>query len=150
MSMTLITSLHVFTNFMGGGDTPPSISDADGHTSVHEDMNCPVDDQEAEQPLLAHMTKKKPFPPGNVKRLMSPAGNKDTKPNQPQEVNLNGIIYRQVKMASTIYAISSCHATGNKSSLVDCGANGGIAGNNVRVISKTGKTVDIQGIDNHR
>ena len=53
-------------------------------------------------------------------------------------------------MASTIYAISSCHAAGIKSSLVDRGANGGIAGDDVRIISKTGKTVDIQGIDNHR
>ena len=53
-------------------------------------------------------------------------------------------------MASAIYAISSCHAAGNKSSLVDCGANGGIAGDDVCIITKTGKMVNIQGIDNHR
>ena len=53
-------------------------------------------------------------------------------------------------MASAIYAISSCHAAGNKSSLVDCGTNGGIAGDDVCIIAKTGKMVNIQGIDNHR
>jgi hypothetical protein len=116
-------------------------------------MNSQADEQEPEQPLLAHMTKKKPLPPGNIKRLLSPAASKDPKPNLPQEGNLNGIIYLQVNMvdmASTTYVISSCHATGNKSSLVDRRANGGIAGDDVRVIAKTGKTVDIQGIDNHR
>jgi hypothetical protein len=35
-------------------------------------------------------------------------------------------------------------------SLVDRGANGGVAGNDVRVIFKTNCTVDIKGIDNHR
>ena len=34
--------------------------------------------------------------------------------------------------------------------LVDRGANGGVAGNNVRVIFKTNRTVDIKGIDNHQ
>jgi hypothetical protein len=46
--------------------------------------------------------------------------------------------------------ISSCHASGHKRSLVDHEANGGIAGDDVRIIAKTGQTVDIQGIDNHR
>src|SRR5687768_14890903 len=53
-------------------------------------------------------------------------------------------------MASKLYAISSCYAADNKSSLVDCRANGGIAGDDVRVIAKTGKSMDIQGIENHR
>jgi hypothetical protein len=35
-------------------------------------------------------------------------------------------------------------------SLIDWGANGGVAGNDVRVIFKTNRNVDIQGIDNHR
>jgi hypothetical protein len=35
-------------------------------------------------------------------------------------------------------------------SLVDSGANGGVAGNDVRVIFKMICTVDIKGIDNHR
>ena len=120
----LIACLHE----LHGRDTPPSIPDDDEHTSVHEDNSHHVSIQEPEQPLLAHMTKKKPLPPGNVKRLLSSTANKDHKAAPPQEVNLNGIIYWQVNMASTVYAISSCHAAGNKCSLVDHGANGGIAG----------------------
>jgi hypothetical protein len=34
-------------------------------------------------------------------------------------------------------------------SLIDRGSNGGVAGNNVRAIFKTNRTVDIKGIDNH-
>ena len=37
-----------------------------------------------------------------------------------------------------------------KGTLIDCGANGGIAGDDVHVIARTGREVDIQGIDNHR
>ena len=42
------------------------------------------------------------------------------------------------------------HVTSRRGALVDHGANGGICGNDVRVISKTGQTVDVQGIDNHQ
>ena len=42
------------------------------------------------------------------------------------------------------------HLTFKKEALVDRGANGGICGNDVRVISKTGRTVDVQGIDIHQ
>ena len=96
------------------------------------------------------MTKKKTLPPGNVKRLLSPIAAKPNSTGPPQEVNLNGITYRQVNMASRMYSVSSCHAAGHKGSLVDRGANGGIAGDDVCIIAKTGRSVDIQGIDNHR
>ena len=142
----LVNCLHE----LHGGDIPPPFCkhNGDESTSVHEDTNSHVAAPEPEQPLLAHMTKKKPLPPGNVKRLLSPTANKPS--TQLQEVNVNGIVYRQVNVTSTIYNISSCHAAGNKSSLVDRGANGGIAGDDVRIIDKTSKTVDIQGIDNLR
>ena len=86
MNMILTTLLHVFMIFMGG-DTPPN-ADIGADTSVHEDTPEPE-----KQPLLAHMTKKKPLPPGNVKRLLSPPGSNSTSPGKPQEVNLNGIIF---------------------------------------------------------
>jgi hypothetical protein len=35
-------------------------------------------------------------------------------------------------------------------SLADKGATGGVAGNDIRVIFKTNRTLDIKGIDNHR
>src|SRR5688572_18038031 len=53
-------------------------------------------------------------------------------------------------MASIVYSITSCHAAGHKGSLVDQGANGEIAVDDVHIIAKTDRSVDIQGIDNHR
>ena len=42
------------------------------------------------------------------------------------------------------------HARLRRGALVDRGANGGICGNDVRIISKSGRMVDVQGIDNHQ
>ena len=47
------------------------------------------------------------------------------------------------------YSVSA-HSTGAESSLIDRGANGGIAGSDVRVISMSNRRVNVQGIDNHR
>jgi hypothetical protein len=45
--------------------------------------------------------------------------------------------------------VASNHNSTSQYSLVDRGSNGGVAGNDVQVISKTHRKVDIQGIDNH-
>ena len=41
------------------------------------------------------------------------------------------------------------HANHTNQQLVDCGANGGLAGSDIRVIHKTHRKINIQGIDNH-
>ena len=41
------------------------------------------------------------------------------------------------------------HANHTNQQLVDCGANGGLAGTDMRVIHKTHRKINIQGIDNH-
>ena len=41
------------------------------------------------------------------------------------------------------------HANHTNQQLVDCGANGGLAGSDMRVIHKTHRKITIQGIDNH-
>src|SRR5687768_3611797 len=51
-------------------------------------------------------------------------------------------------MAKITYSVLTYSAT-RRGALVDRGANGGIAGEDVRIIAKTGRQVDIQGIDNH-
>ena len=48
-----------------------------------------------------------------------------------------------------IYRVSSQHSK-NCVSLVDRGANGGVAGDDIRIISRTHRKVIIQGIDNHQ
>ena len=47
-----------------------------------------------------------------------------------------------------IYHISK-HKSSSLGSLIDRGANGGLAGGDVRVLSYTGRTVSVTGIDNH-
>ena len=49
----------------------------------------------------------------------------------------------------TIYSYSA-HSINKRGALIDHGANGGIAGEDVHIIAKTGCQVDIQGIDSHR
>ena len=44
----------------------------------------------------------------------------------------------------------SAHDSKSDVSLVDRGANGGIAGSDVRIIEKLHRNVDVQGIDNHK
>jgi hypothetical protein len=48
------------------------------------------------------------------------------------------------------YCFSKHYTTNCAMSLVDRGKNGGVAGNDFRVIFKTSNTVDIHGIDNHQ
>ncbi len=52
--------------------------------------------------------------------------------------------------ASTRYSVSSHESSNRIGALVDRGANGGIAGNDVRIIATTDRRVDIQGVSNHQ
>jgi hypothetical protein len=74
------------------------------------------------------------YPPHDIRAIMSHKGKSNP---------------REVKMARIKYTISSSRFTATES-LVDRGVNGGIAGQDVRVIATTDRTVDIQGIDNHQ
>ena len=120
----------------------------------HESIEQENDD------LLVHVTQRKPLPPGHVHRLLSDSSNPSTattpdKDNTTSFVNntstkciaLNGIKYRSISNLNVVYCHS--HAITNKSSLVDYGANGGLCGTYARLIEKTDRSVDIQGIYNH-
>jgi len=50
---------------------------------------------------------------------------------------------------SATYYVSSAERRLEFMSLVDRGANGGICGDDMKVISYSGRTIDVQGIDNH-
>lgn len=47
------------------------------------------------------------------------------------------------------YKVSRANTTSSYGSLVDRVANGGFSGCDVRIISKTDRSVDVTGIDNH-
>jgi hypothetical protein len=57
-------------------------------------------------------------------------------------------IQRQGKNHEITYNVSKINQS-NKGALIDRGANGGIAGSDVRIISKSDRAVNITGIDDH-
>jgi hypothetical protein len=74
----------------------------------------------------------KPIPPGDICCVMSKAST------------------RHVNFTQTQYHVSFHDSLTVKNlSLIDQGANGGVAGEDMRVIFRTSRTVDIKGIDNH-
>ena len=73
------------------------------------------------------------LPPGDIRRVMSKSSKR-----------MANLTYIEYKVS---YHKSACNQS---FSLIDRGANGGVAGTDVRVIFKTGRMVDIRGIDNHQ
>lgn len=73
------------------------------------------------------------LPPGDIRRVMSKTSKRHT----------------SVNVVDVIYHVSATKS-GLPLSLIDRGANGGVAGQDVRVIHKTNRSVDIRGIDNHQ
>ena len=122
--------------------------------NVHETANDnTADDQqeyydtkEAEDQNIVHdstllvnsATSQKPLTPGDIRRVMSTASKRYQGSKSSLEANMHAT-----------YIVSNHHSA-SQHSLVDRGSNGGVAGSDVRVISKTHRKVDIQGINNHR
>ena len=101
-------------------------------------------DQEPEQStLLVNAAKSSThLQPGDIRRILSSSSSKHSQP--PNK-----------KLAAKVhitYQVSQAHSSA-KTSLVDRGANGGVAGSDVRVVHQTplnARRVDIQGIDDHQ
>ena len=53
-------------------------------------------------------------------------------------------------MHNVTYNVSQHNSSRNTGALIDRGANGGIAGSDVRIIATTDRHVDIQGVSNHQ
>ena len=86
--------------------------------------------------LLAHMAKKRDLPPGDIQRLFSPSMMaKGSQPGPKKSVVIDGVTY--TANAHIQYRASSHHHI-HSGALVDRGANSGIAGDDVRVINRTG------------
>ena len=109
----------------------------DDPTTVDEVANESegVDDGPNDSTLLVNAAKssKSSLSPGDIQRVLSKSST------------------RSMNMAHIVYTTSASRVSGVQNlSLVDRGANGGLAGDDVRVISKTNRRVDIRGIDNHQ
>jgi hypothetical protein len=89
--------------------------------------------------------------PGDIRSVLSQPTTKTAKAQvQDHEISVNGHTYvRQVQSHDIQYSASQASRR-KKSSLIDRGANGGIAGIDTRVLERhPHRTVDIRGIDNH-
>ena len=86
--------------------------------------------------------------PGDLRRMLVNKLDREVAPTT-KTVTIDGKTYRQVNMNIVYNVYASSH--GNTSSLVDRGSNGGVGGQDVRVIHfHPHQKVDIQGLDNHR
>ena len=92
--------------------------------------------------LVQAAAQRTPVAASDLRRVLSSSkSKKGNKPNLHIETSVHELLYRV-----------SAHRgfTDDRNSLVDRGANGGLAGSNMRVIASTDRSVDISGIDNHQ
>jgi hypothetical protein len=116
----------------------------------------PLPDTQLLDTLQAHKAQSK-LPPSNISRLLSTKMSKTHQEKLPtpsnnsksSEITINRVKYHQCNMAQIIYSASP-HRRSDKGSLVNRGCNGGICGNDTRMIAASDRTVEGQGIDNHR
>jgi hypothetical protein len=94
------------------------------------------------------MTKKNDIHPGDIHRVLSQSMAKGSEPPARKSVVQDSVTYYAANQH--IHYWASSHRQVRTGALVDRGANGGIAGDDVWVIGRTGQQVDVQGIDNHQ
>ena len=121
----LQSHVHDFAKDSGGAEQ----SDNTDKTDNHNEDQTPA--------LLINAAKSKsPLTPGDIRRVLSTSSKKDKSVQFETNTHM-------------LYCVSN-HTRDSPSSLVDRGANGGIAGNDLRVITRSSRRVDVQGIDNHQ
>ena len=140
---------------------PTTVRFDDGSTAATSSLTnsngtppAPAPAPPSDNPLLAHVTDQQRLSPGNLHRLLSPQKPNSETPKKTEanqaDLLFEGKRYRVVNMADRVYRAST-HSSTRVGALIDRGANGGIAGSDVRIISKhQDRFVDVQGIDNHQ
>ena len=158
----VVAYLHDLQDLRGGSYPDSNPPDQNrGTTSVHEaNFEKPTTDDSArddDNPVQINTSNRKPLPPGNLKRLLSKAMNNppNIKTREVKEIEIDGVRYRECNFSQVTYRASVSKQVKQErkrtGTLVDCGANGGIAGENVQVIDTVpNSSVDVMGIDNHR
>ena len=105
------------------------------------------------------------FLPVNIYKLLSDVAIKELKKHKPDLDNTepceaftfdDSTLEHIMNTYSPSYSINkphiyhvSKHSSSHYGSLIDRGANGGLAGSDVRILERTGRTVSVTGIDNH-
>jgi hypothetical protein len=130
----------------------------DGDTSDEGMPGCEQDSTA----IMAHITKQKILPAShNIRSILASAHKRtdvndhlQTQDNGPQasksSVLIDGRRYVQADKHEVLYRVANLeNSSGRVSSLIDRGANGGLAGEDVRIIETTGRTADVSGINDH-
>ena len=142
-------------------DSSSNTSDQEFFDTNNGDVDTSTSSSE-EPSLLAYATKQS-LPPGDLRRVLSstpkPKAQGTSKPTKTttsvsfaDTVNINGKKYRQVNAHTRVqYNVSATRST-TVGSLVDRGANGGLAGSDVRIVNPHAnpRLVDVSGIDSHQ
>ena len=116
--------------------TPDSTTDNEIQEQFHEAKE--VEESEDSTILVNSATSGKPLTPSDIRRVMSSSSKRYQGGNPTLDARMH-----------VTYVVAS-HRTADTHSLIDRGSNGGVAGKDVRVISKSHRKVDIRGIDNHQ
>jgi len=152
----LMAKLHDFLSSHDHGieyedQEPPDHHDGDESIPRAPD---PTPDEDV-QPLLAFLSNQKNIPPNDIRRVLSPPGNaqKHAPKNKTQNaakhtIILDGVTYKQA-MHCVNYKVSA-HSSSKAATLVDRGANGGMAGSDVRLVETGERYADVSGINDHQ
>ena len=114
------------------------IDDPEHFEDAYQDPN---DDPDSTL-LVQAAAQKSNLAPADIRRVLSSKGTK--KPAKPT-------LRVETSVHELTYSVSNHRGfTDERVSLIDRGANGGLAGSNMRVIATTDRRVDISGIDDHQ
>ena len=126
-----------------GNLLPPRLANAHETLAEEEEFHDAEEAPPHEEPHIeVNQTDQKPpvpkYPPHDIRSILS---QQKIKPATPRQVNM---------AERSVYRVSNHNSQRTKQSLVDRGSNGGAAGEDVKVLSTSLRTVDIKGIDNHQ
>jgi hypothetical protein len=145
---TLVAYLHdvgIDTDTLGMMDTSFS-TDADT-----------TDSGDRGQMVLANATQQRKWtkpkgadlPPSDIRKVLSSVSRPEAGGTDSDEITFQGKTYCLANVVLT-YTVSGALHHNSHASLIDQGANGGVTGEDVRIIERTMHSVDIQGLDNHQ
>ena len=109
---------------------------------VLSDENVAHTTDDSPSPLLAFLTSRGDnASPGDLRNVLSSTSSRAAKSKPTQQ--------RQASFANLTYAVGK-HRTTHRGALIDRGANGGIVGDDARIIAETDRVVNVQGIRDHQ
>jgi hypothetical protein len=135
------------------GSEDDGVDSPDTMPNTEADDFDPVPENNDDQLLVMATNRGKVPPPAALRSMMSPSharGESHNRDNRRNDTKRPGNSTRTVNTCAITYSVSK-HQRKNGESLVDRGANGGLAGIDMRVIATSPhRTVHVEGIDNHQ